>query len=81
MTEDDFNKLDVERKNILLFDCRKITERKIRFTKFELFNIDHFFVETRTSARHKFKRQMKTYSLTTLPLLYAPVIRTLDLGF
>jgi hypothetical protein len=80
MTEKEFNTLDEARKKVLLFESKKITERKIRFTKFELFNIDNFFIETRTSLLHKFKRKMKTYNPGTLPLTYASLAHNFESG-
>jgi len=80
MTEQEFNGLGDEEKKVLLFEAKKIAERKIRFTKFELFNIDNFFVETRTSLLHKFRRKMKTYSNTNLPFVYGITIQSFQTG-
>ena len=67
MTAEQFDKLDEEQKKILIFEAKKITERFEQRMKFELFQIDNFFVETKTSLQHKFKRVVATFSRKELP--------------
>ena len=47
MTTDEFNDLDEETQNILIFESEKIMETKNRFVKFELLKIDNLTVRMR----------------------------------
>jgi hypothetical protein len=62
MTAEQFNDLSEEEKKIAIFEARKITERFDQRMKYELFQIDNFFVETKTSFQHHFKRVIATFS-------------------
>lgn len=77
MTLDEFNSLDDQSKRFLIFDATKIAERDDDFTKFELFNISNFYIETRTSHQYIFKRTMATYTLNDLPLVYAADVQSI----
>jgi hypothetical protein len=71
MTVEQFNGLDEEQKKAVIFDAKKISERFDKKTiKYELFQIDNFFIETKTSLQHKFKRVIATFSGKEVPLLY-----------
>jgi hypothetical protein len=71
MTIEQFNSLREEEKNIFLFEATKMAERSDSFTKFELFRIDDFFVETKTSLLRLYRRTITTYTLRDLPLVYS----------
>jgi hypothetical protein len=71
MTVQQFNNLDEEAKKAAIFDAKKITERFDHVIKYELFQIDNFFVETKTSLQHKFKRVISTFSSMEVPVVYA----------
>lgn len=71
MTLEEFNMIDDESKKVLIFEASKIAERRDDCSKFELFNINNFFVEARTSPQYSFKRTMATYASEDLPLAYA----------
>ncbi|MCW3107304.1 MAG: hypothetical protein JWQ09_1810 [Segetibacter sp.] len=81
MTIDDFKILDDHQKVQLIFDANKITEKIDNEANYQLFQIDNFFVETKTSLVGKFKRSIKTYTLKELPIDYAgevvgmPIVR------
>lgn len=71
MTIQEFNRLDDYEKNALIFNAEKLTERVDEISKYELFCIDNFFVETRTSLHYKFRRNIKTFTFGKLPFVYA----------
>lgn len=71
MTIDDFKILDDHQKVQLIFDANKVTEKIDNEANYQLFQIDNFFVETKTSLEGKFKRSIKTYTLKELPIDYA----------
>jgi hypothetical protein len=71
MTIDDFKGLEEQQKVQLIFDANKITEKIDSEANYQLFQIDNFYVETKTSLEGKFKRSFKTYSLKELPADYA----------
>ncbi|MCW3115717.1 MAG: hypothetical protein JWR18_4113 [Segetibacter sp.] len=70
MTIDDFKILEEHQKVQLIFDANKITEKIDNESNYQLFQIDNFFVETKTSLEGKFKRSIKTYALKELPVDY-----------
>lgn len=70
MTIEIFNNLKEQQKVQLVFDANKITEKVDDEANYQLFQIDDFFVETRTSLEGKFKRTFTTYSLKELPVEY-----------
>jgi len=39
--------------------------------KYELFQIDNFFIEVKTSLQHKFRRVVATFSFKEVPHVYA----------
>ncbi|MCW3079854.1 hypothetical protein [Segetibacter sp.] len=72
MTVEQFNNLDEEQKKAAIFDAKKVSERFDRkVIKYELFQIDNFFVETKTSLQHKFKRVIATFTSKEVPIVYA----------
>lgn len=71
MTIAEFTTLAEDQKVQLIFDANKITEKIDKESNYQLFQIDNFFVETKTSLEGKFKRSIKTYSLKELPVDYA----------
>ncbi|MDB5248152.1 MAG: hypothetical protein JWQ40_2546 [Segetibacter sp.] len=71
MTIETFNKLDEHQKVQLIFDANKISEKSDEEANYQLFQIENFYVETKTSWQGLFKRIISTYSLKTLPAEYA----------
>jgi|GEM_PF-6747318 len=71
MTIEDFDMLSEHDKVVLIFEASKITEKTDEVAKYQLFKIDNFFVETKTSLHGEFKRVITTYSLKNLPAEYA----------
>jgi len=67
MTAEQFDSLSEEHKNIQIFEAKKITERFQHRDKYELFQIDDFFVEIKTSIQQKFKRVIFTYTSKDIP--------------
>jgi len=70
MTIEEFNNLNKQEKTTLIFDAVKVAERSDAFSKFELFSISSFFVETKTSKLYLHKRVVTTYNLQDLPFIY-----------
>jgi hypothetical protein len=62
MTAEQFETLSEEHKNIQIFEAKKLTERFQQRDKYELFQIDDFFVEIKTSLQHRFRRVILTYT-------------------
>ncbi|MDB5246783.1 MAG: hypothetical protein JWQ40_1177 [Segetibacter sp.] len=77
MTVEEFNKLDDQNKKVLIFEASKIAERNEDFKKFELFNIDDFFVEIMSSRFLKFRRTMAVYTQQDLPLVYSHNVQSI----
>jgi 6-phosphogluconate dehydrogenase len=77
MTAEQFNKLNEEQKKVVIFEAKKITERFDEFMKYELFQIDNFFVETRTNVQKKLKRVIATFTRKEIPKIYAPFVAAL----
>jgi hypothetical protein len=71
MTPEEFRRLDLESKRVLLFEANKIAEREDDNTKYELFSVNNLFIETKTSRQFTFKRTLATYTLNELPSVYA----------
>ena len=71
MTIDDFKVLEDHQKVQLIFDATKITEKIDNDSNYQLFQIDNFYVETKTSLEGRFKRSIKTFTLKDLPVDYA----------
>lgn len=71
MTIEDFRTLNDSEKVRLIFDANKITEKVDNEANYQLFQIDNFYVETKTSLEGKFKRSIRSYSLKELPVDYA----------
>ncbi len=70
MTAEEFNELDEGRKDVMIFEADKIAEVRSSYTTFELFSIDRFYIEARSSVNNKFKRSISTYTLSNLPVIY-----------
>lgn len=71
MTPEEFNNLDDASKKVLLFDARKVVEKQDGFSRFQLFKIDNFFVEAKTSLKNFTRRCLTTYTVKDLPVMYA----------
>lgn len=71
MTPEKFNSLNEQHKVELIFDANKITEKVDNKANYQLFQINNFFVEVKTSLEGKFKRSFTTYTLKELPVEYA----------
>lgn len=74
MRMEEFNNLDEENKRLIIFDADKVSEKLIDSTKYELFAIHDFFIETKTSISYNFKRTISTYTIDNLPIRYASEI-------
>lgn len=70
MTVEHFNNLNEEEKKAAIFDAKKVSERFDQVMKYELFQIDNFFIETKTSLQYKFKRVIATFSSKEVPPAY-----------
>jgi len=70
MTAEQFDSLSEEHKNIQIFEAKKVTERFHQRDKYELFQIDEFFVEIKTSLQHRSRRVILTYRNTDIPAEY-----------
>jgi hypothetical protein len=66
MNAEEFEKLDEKQKKILLFEALKIAEKKEDKNKTELFQIDDFFVESKTTIPFTTKRILTTLLLKPL---------------
>lgn len=71
MTIENFNLLSNSEKTVLIFEANQITERLDDTIKYQLFKIDNFYIETKTSLLGNFKRVINTYTLKDLPAQYA----------
>ena len=71
MTINDFKMLEDHQKVQIIFDAEKVSEKIDDVANYQLFQIDNFFVETKTSLEGKFKRSIKTFTLKELPVEYA----------
>jgi hypothetical protein len=74
MTVEQFNNLNEDQKKAAIFDAKKVTERVDKVVKYELFQIDNFFIEIRTSLQHRFRRVVATFSSKEVPKVYAGMI-------
>ncbi len=79
MTIENFNTLNEQQKVELIFDANKITEKVDNEANYQLFEINDFFVEAKTSLEGKFKRSFTTYSLKELPVEYAGEILSIPI--
>lgn len=79
MTIEEFDTLDDDKKVKLIFDANKIAEKANDEANFQLFEIDNFFVESKTSLEGKFKRSFTTYSLKELPAEYVGEVLSLPI--
>jgi len=71
---EEFNNLNEESKSVIIFDADKVSKKLIHSTKYELFAIHDFFIETKTSISYDFKRtfliiQLILYLLSTQVIL------------
>lgn len=71
MTIDEFDKLSEEKKGVIIFDADKISEGRDDFIRCELFTAYDFFIETKTSIRYNWKRNISTHTINNIPLKYA----------
>lgn len=70
MTIETFNALSYQQKAELIFDANKITEKADNEANYQLFQVENFFVEAKTSLEGKFKRSFKSFILKELPVSY-----------
>ena len=71
MSAEEFNSLDEQTKRVLIFEADKVEEVENGPEKFELFSIDHFFVEIKTYQHDCIRRSIKTYEPHQLPRCYS----------
>lgn len=79
MTIETFNLLHEYQKVQLIFDADKISEKVDDEANYQLFKIDNFFIEARTSLEGKFKRSFTFYTLKELPAEYASEILSIPI--
>lgn len=70
MTIESFNLLKEHQKIQMIFDADKISEKVDNEANYQLFKIDNFFIEAKTSLEGKFKRSFTFYTLKELPADY-----------
>jgi hypothetical protein len=70
MTIESFNLLKEHQKIQMIFDADKISEKVDDEANYQLFKIDNFFIEAKTSLEGKFKRSFTFYTLKELPADY-----------
>lgn len=70
MTIETFNNLSYQQQVELIFDSNKVTEKVDDEMNYQLFQIDSFYVEAKSSLNGKFRRSFTTYSLKELPADY-----------
>ncbi len=79
MNIESFNRLQDHQKVQLIFDADKISEKADGEANYQLFKIDNFFIEARTSLEGKFKRTFTYYTLKNLPAEYASEILSIPI--
>jgi len=79
MTIQTFNSLHEHQKVQMIFDADKITEKVDDEANYQLFRIDNFFIEAKTSLEGKFKRTFTFYTLNELPAEYASELISIPL--
>ncbi|MDB5250077.1 MAG: hypothetical protein JWQ40_4471 [Segetibacter sp.] len=70
MTPEEFNCLEKDQQKFLLCDADKICENSGELFKEELFKIDNVFIEVKISYLNRFRRQIKAYALSQIPVTY-----------
>jgi len=61
MTIEEFEAVSDLEKKSLLVDANKLSEREDAIAKYEIFQIDDFYVEVSLSVTHKFRRILRIY--------------------
>lgn len=79
MTIESFNLLDEHQKVQLIFEADKISEKVDDEANYQLFRIDNFFIEAKTSLEGKFKRCFTFYTLKELPAEYASEVMSIPI--
>ncbi len=79
MNIENFNNLKEHQKVELIFDANKITEKVDNEANYQLFQINNFYIEAKTSLEGKFKRSFTTYTLKELPVEYAGEILSIPI--
>lgn len=60
MSIEEFQSLSEEERKIVIFEAEKVSEREDATSKYELFKIDNFYIQVKTSISHSFKRIIET---------------------
>ena len=76
MSIEDYNKLTDRQKKQLLVDAEKIGEYVDDIASFEVFRLDHFFVEVSKSVTHKFRKILNVYLVNDIPKRYFANLKT-----
>ena len=79
MTIENFKNLNHQQKVELIFDANKITEKVDNEANYQLFQINNFFVEAKSSLDGKFKRSFTTYTLRELPVSYVEEVLSIPI--
>jgi hypothetical protein len=79
MTIENFETLSEQQKVQLIFEANKITEKVDNEANYQLFEVDNFYVEAKTSLQGKFKRSFITYTIKELPVCYATEVLSIPI--
>lgn len=79
MTIEMFDALSYQQKAELVFDANKITEKADNEANYQLFQINNFFVEAKTSLEGNFKRCFKSYTLKDLSAEYVSEVLSIPI--
>jgi hypothetical protein len=71
MNRETFDNLSEPEKNALIFDANKIDDLSDEFFHYQLFKIDNFYIEVITAVDQYARKQVNTYLVKNIPLLYA----------
>lgn len=74
-----FYKLEEHQQMKLIMDADYVTEKVEGECKFELFKIDSFYVEVKTSVSGNYRKVVSCYSLRDLPAEYTGVLLSIPI--
>lgn len=72
MSIQDFNSLPESRKKEIIVDAEKLGEYRDKdLARYELFQVDNFYVEVKVSFLFRYRKIANTYSLSQIPHIYS----------
>ncbi|MCW3114685.1 MAG: hypothetical protein JWR18_3081 [Segetibacter sp.] len=72
MTIQDFNSLPESRKKEIIVDAEKLGEYRDKdLARYELFQVDDFFVEVKVSFLFRYRKIANSYSISEIPRVYS----------